>query len=65
LGRRLLTEAVQFCDACGYPRVYLTTFAGLEAARHLYEQVGFCLEHEQEDTTWGHPLREQTFVRDR
>jgi GNAT superfamily N-acetyltransferase len=63
LGRRLLAEAMQFCDARGYPRVYLTTFVGLDATRHLYEQVGFRLEHEHEDTTWGHPLHEQTFVR--
>jgi GNAT superfamily N-acetyltransferase len=64
LGRRLLTEAIQFCDARGYARPYLTTFAGLDAARHLYERVGFHLEQEHEDTTWGHLLREQTFVRE-
>jgi GNAT superfamily N-acetyltransferase len=63
LGRRLLSTAIEFCDAHGYSRVYLTTFAGLDAARHLYEQVGFRLEHEAEDRSWGRLLREQRFVR--
>ena len=41
--------------------VYLTTFAGLAAARRLYEEIGFTLTSEHADTTWGVPLNEQRF----
>ena len=40
---------------------YLTTFAGLDAARRLYEEIGFTLTSEHADTTWGVPLNEQRF----
>ena len=43
LGNRLMQEAISFCQRKGYRRVYLTTFAGLERARHLYEKFGFRL----------------------
>jgi GNAT superfamily N-acetyltransferase len=47
IGKLLLQEAMAFCKRARYSRVYLTTFAGLDAARHLYEQWGFqlCEEH--------------------
>jgi GNAT superfamily N-acetyltransferase len=41
IGRQLMNAAMAFCDARGFRRVYLTTFAGLDAARHLYEKFGF------------------------
>ena len=44
LGRRMLSEAMQFCRESGYRRVYLTTLQGLDAARHLYEECGFTLK---------------------
>jgi GNAT superfamily N-acetyltransferase len=43
IGRQLMDAAMAFCDARGFRRVYLTTFAGLDAARHLYEKYGFRL----------------------
>lgn len=43
LGRRLLERAIQFSDACRYELIYLTTFPGLDAARHLYQSCGFRL----------------------
>ena len=52
-----------FCDAQGHHRVYLTTFAGLDAARALYERHGFRLVEEGEDTTWGVKVTEQLFER--
>jgi GNAT superfamily N-acetyltransferase len=61
LGNRLMQEALGFCARTGFRRVYLTTFAGLDAARHLYEKNGFTLIAEQEDSTWGTPVIEQTF----
>jgi GNAT superfamily N-acetyltransferase len=48
LGNRLMQEAVGFCQRTGFRRVYLTTFAGLESARHLYEKFGFRLTHEED-----------------
>ena len=41
LGQRLMAKAISFCNHQQFPRVYLTTFAGLAAARHLYEAFGF------------------------
>jgi len=47
LGNRLMTEAITFCQRKSFKRIYLTTFAGLDAARHLYEKFGFKLCHEE------------------
>ncbi len=64
LGRRLLTEAITFCQERGYRRIFLTTFAGLETARHLYEAFGFRLVQEQEEDRWNSGVREQRFELD-
>jgi GNAT superfamily N-acetyltransferase len=61
LGRQLLDRAIGFCRERDYRRVYLYTFAGLDSARHLYEQTGFTLGEEQEANTWGRAMREQRF----
>jgi GNAT superfamily N-acetyltransferase len=60
-GRRLLATAVDFCRERRYPRVSLWTFAGLDAARHLYEQAGFRLAEEQRGARWGTEVKEQRF----
>ena len=57
-GRRLMSTALEFARA-RYPRVRLGTFAGLEAARHLYEAFGFRKVHEGPTTTWGPEVLEQ------
>jgi hypothetical protein len=41
--------------------VYLTTFVGLDPARHLYEKWGLILCEETEDNTWGVTVKEQFF----
>lgn len=41
VGRRLLETAVAFCDDQDYERVFLWTVDELEAAIHLYQDVGF------------------------
>jgi GNAT superfamily N-acetyltransferase len=61
VGRALLRDALAFCRACGFARVYLHTFTGLDAARHLYEAHGFRLAHEASDDTWGTRVTEQRF----
>jgi len=62
-GRRLITEAVNFCDRQTYQRIGLWTFAGLDAARHLYEASGFHLVSQGEGEQWGTRVVEQRFER--
>ena len=61
IGRRLLNEAIAFCRQKHYQRIYLWTFEGLDAARHLYESVGFILVREQKGRQWGKEATEQLF----
>lgn len=63
VGRQLLAKALEFVDVKGYERIYLWTFDGLHAARHLYESHGFHLVHESPGSQWGTEVREQKFVR--
>ena len=63
-GGKLLDAALAFCRARGFARVYLWTFAGLDAARKLYESRGFRLAEEAEAESWGVRVREQRFVLD-
>lgn len=60
-GSRLLEAALTHCRQRGYRRVYLWTFAGLAAARHLYEKHGFRLVREQRGSQWGYEVDEQRF----
>ena len=62
VGHRLMQEAIGFCRARRYRRVFLSTFEGLAAARHLYEKFGFRLAEQAEGTQWGLPVTEQRFV---
>ena len=61
VGNRLLTTAIDFCRSRGYLRVYLWTFEGLSAARHLYEKIGFKLVEQRRGTQWGATDNEQRF----
>ena len=62
LGRRLLHAALDFARDRGFPRLTLGTFAGLDAARRLYEEAGFVLTHEAPAATWGVTVTEQVFT---
>ncbi|MCM5557676.1 helix-turn-helix domain-containing GNAT family N-acetyltransferase [Pleomorphomonas sp. JP5] len=64
-GKRLLDAALAFVDGHGFAETHLTTFAGLDAARHLYESRGFVLAEEAVGVQWGKTLLEQRFVRRR
>jgi GNAT superfamily N-acetyltransferase len=64
-GRRLLDAALSFADARGHAETHLWTFAGLDAARRLYERSGFTLAEERPGAQWGQEVREQRFVRTR
>ena len=63
IGRKLMDRAMSHADEHSNGNVWLTTFAGLEPARHLYESYGFALAHEQEGEAWGTVVTEQEFCR--
>jgi len=61
IGSSLLKAAMDFYREQGYHSVYLCTFAGLDAARHLYEKFGFRLVNQQRGCQWGKEVDEQRF----
>lgn len=61
VGNQLIGTAIGFSRGRGYRRVYLWTFEGLNAARHLYEKNGFRLVGQQKGTQWGREVNEQRF----
>ena len=61
IGKALIKEAIEFCRRAKFNRVYLWTFAGLDAARHLYEKWGFRLCEQREGKQWGKTVTEQMF----
>lgn len=65
VGRRLLEAALASCDAHGHAETHLWTYAGLDAARHLYESHGFHLAESWQGEQWGRRLQEQRFMRPR
>jgi DNA-binding MarR family transcriptional regulator/GNAT superfamily N-acetyltransferase len=62
-GRQLLSTALAFADEERFAETHLWTFAGLAAARHLYEAHGFVCVEERAGTQWGSEVLEQRFVR--
>lgn len=64
LGHRLMGLGLANLEAAELPGAWLDTFAGLDAARRVYEAAGFRLAHEDTGQTWGVPVREQRFVLD-
>ncbi|MBJ8428392.1 GNAT family N-acetyltransferase, partial [Acinetobacter bereziniae] len=63
VGRKLLNEAIGFCDHHAFSAVHLWTFSGLDAARKLYESLGFELVKEWTGDQWGKTVIEQQFTR--
>ena len=51
------------CDRLGFAATRLWTFKGLDAARKLYESVGFQLVREEAGEQWGSTVTEQQFIR--
>lgn len=60
-GNLLIRSALDFCRLRNYEKIYLWTFEGLSAARHLYEKHGFQLTQEQRGRQWGAEVNEQRF----
>jgi GNAT superfamily N-acetyltransferase len=61
IGSELMSLVIAFCKSQQYKSVYLDTFEGLHAARHLYEKHSFKLVHEQRGMMWGVEVNEQRF----
>lgn len=61
VGSKLITIALDFCRMRKYKKIYLWTFEGLNAARHLYEKHGFRVTQQQRGNQWGSEVNEQRF----
>ncbi|MFI7122594.1 GNAT family N-acetyltransferase [Amycolatopsis sp. NPDC049868] len=61
VGKRLVTECVEFARAAGYPAMELWTVSLLEAARAIYQKAGFQLASEETITGFGYELTGQTW----
>ena len=59
IGTRLINTALDFCRDRGYKRVYLRSFAGLDAASYLYKKCGFQIVEQRLGTGWGTSVNEQ------
>ncbi len=57
----MLDRALAFCRDSGQRQVYLTTFAELHAAAHLYRSRGFKLVAERENAALAPGMREQRY----
>jgi GNAT superfamily N-acetyltransferase len=53
LGRTLIQECLEFAASAGYEKISLWTNDVLLAARHLYEEFGFLLVHEEPNQLFG------------
>jgi GNAT superfamily N-acetyltransferase len=61
VGKKLISKAVEFCRKKKFPKIFLWTFEGLDAARRLYERENFILSEAHEVDQWGQHIKEQKF----
>jgi DNA-binding MarR family transcriptional regulator/GNAT superfamily N-acetyltransferase len=61
LGKRLVEECVDFARRAGFKKITLWTQSVLSAARHVYQQAGFVLVHEEPHSEFGYPLVSETW----
>ena len=61
IGKRLVGECIRFARQAGYRKITLWTNSVLLAARHIYEQSGFRLVHEERHHGFGHDLVGETW----
>lgn len=61
LGKKLVEDAIAFCQQCGYGTLFLWTVDLLTEASNLYKSKGFVLTEEKKHRIWGVDLTEQRF----
>lgn len=61
IGRILIEEAISFCKANDYSRIFLWTVSALTAAAKLYRLTGFQLAEETARELWGAVVIEQRY----
>ena len=61
LGKRLVEECIQFARRAGYRKITLWTQSVLSAARHVYQQAGFVLVHNEPYRGIGRDLVSETW----
>jgi DNA-binding MarR family transcriptional regulator/N-acetylglutamate synthase-like GNAT family acetyltransferase len=59
VGKLLVNECIDFASKAGYRKLTLWTNSVLDAARHIYEVVGFRLVKEEKHISFGHKLTGQ------
>ena len=64
LGSRLVGECERFARQVGYRKIVLWTNSVLRAARHIYEEAGYRLAHEERHHSFGHDLIGETWELD-
>lgn len=65
IGGELMRRVDAFLEERGHRRAYLTTFAGLDAARALYDRHGYVLVAEEKADPWSGTVGLQRFERRR
>lgn len=59
LGKRLISEAVQFCRERDYRSIFLWTTSDLKAAAYVYQSIGFHKTEEKTHEIWGKIITEE------
>jgi GNAT superfamily N-acetyltransferase len=61
VGKRLIQEAITFCQEQGFKRVFLWTTSDLVDAARLYSSAGFILTESETHEIWGKLVTEQRY----
>jgi DNA-binding MarR family transcriptional regulator/GNAT superfamily N-acetyltransferase len=61
IGKRLVEECIRFARHAGYQKITLWTQSILHAARHIYQNAGFQVTHEEKHHSFGKELTAETW----
>lgn len=59
IGKKLMQQAISFCNYNGYSKIILWTLKNLIVARYLYKKTGFQLKESKSHFIWGQDLTEE------